>query len=388
MTTKELKKKGKAAEAGALLAAAASGADLRYVGGRPVSFVHCSVASAASLRRALRRRLPIVAIVDKDTSDETAWSLRGSWSAAPEADPLSTVDVERLNRPLIALLLEGADAGALAPAGEGPDIVIAVRGDGDGGDVDLAVADVAGAEAAIAEALVVLQSVTHGRGTVVPPAPGSLTDVVPFELDGAYDMTDVVARLVDGGRTVPIARPHAAGVSTALASIGGIPVGIMASRPERDQGRLDSAEIRRIERFVRLTGALRLPLVSLVDTAGERWSDSADLLGALRDALLAVQSPATPKCVVITGRAYGLGAALMGAVAARADYVVAWARADLAGRAYTEDDELGPLATSPFAAVEAAVIHEVLEPDATRQALIDVLGSLTTVGADEGSDGH
>ena len=81
------------------------------------------------------------------------------------------------------------------------------------------------------------------------------------------------------------------------------------------------------------------------------------------------------KIVVVTGRAIGLGATVMGAVGARADVVLPWPRAAfaLADPIATNGTGATTRAASAMRAAVAGDLMDVISPDDTRQKIIEML---------------
>ena len=113
----------------------------------------------------------------------------------------------------------------------------------------------------------------------------------------------------------------------------------MASEPAHGEALVGLELCAKLARFVRLCDAFHVPLVYLVDLpagegAGEQAvpGDSGDvaIMSAVMETVDYTQRATVPKVVLLTGGAYGLAAALLGAVDARSDCVLAWPRATIA----------------------------------------------------------
>ncbi|MBQ8536085.1 MAG: methylmalonyl-CoA carboxyltransferase, partial [Clostridia bacterium] len=79
---------------------------------------------------------------------------------------------------------------------------------------------------------------------------------------------ELMAALADNGAYVELNKEFGRSLRTVLARLGGRSVGIVCSRPNEDEGRLDAAACQKAARFVRLCDCYSLPVVSLVDTKG------------------------------------------------------------------------------------------------------------------------
>jgi len=212
-----------------------------------------------------------------------------------------------------------------------------------------------------------------------PPRPGpSLIELVPFAIDGAYDAEAVLAAVVDGGRWVELAAGAAPEVLTAVARLGGRPVGVTVSNPAHDGGRLTPAGCARVERLLDWCERGGRPWVSLVDSAGVAAAPTGpDAAGQeiLRRAAARARSAEVTKLAVVVGRAVGLAATVLGAVGARADLVLPWPRAQLSLTPPPpgfDPAEAARLAAADRAATEGDLL-DVIHPDETRARLIELL---------------
>jgi hypothetical protein len=221
----------------------------------------------------------------------------------------------------------------------------------------------------------------------LPPQDGDLLDLVPFPIDETYDMATVLRTLVDGGDWLTLRSGTAPEVITGLARLDGRAVGLVASRPAIGRGRLTAAGCVKIAHCVRLCDAFHLPLLFLVDTeglaSGEEMGDRLTL-DVVSAAVRRTYAATVPKCAVVTGRAYGLAALVLGATGARADYVAAWPRAEIALGAPEEAAAVpgAPPATALheraaiMRAAQSGAVLDVIHPAATRAVLIEMLDLL------------
>lgn len=90
---------------------------------------------------------------------------------------------------------------------------------------------------------------------------------------GPYPVHPVIEALVDDASFVELRAPFAESVVVGFARLGNRNVGIIASNPAIDAGRIDEHAAQKISRHVELCDSWELPIVSLVDTAGTvtRW---------------------------------------------------------------------------------------------------------------------
>lgn len=343
---------------------------LGRVDGRPVSVVvppadaaARATSVAAALEVAARRRSPLIVV---DLHQHAAGTAAGAGSAplplAVRPDPWV---------PIVAI---GNDPWAVA----GADLAVLIGTDGP------RARRAATAEAAAELARRFLANLGPNPAPSAGPALGNaLTELVPFETGAAYDIDAVLDAIVDAPGVLALEDDVDRGIRLGLARLGGRPVGVVASDPAIDGGRLGRAACRGLVRLVELCTAARLPLLSLVDSAGLRAAPTGDeptgdeLVRALR----AMWAAPVLKVVVVLGRAHGPAAALLGAVGVRADVVAAWPRARFAG----PDPDAPPAGTGPaFAAAptDAASVWQaardgalldVIAPAETRGRLLEVL---------------
>src|SRR2546427_7563574 len=95
-----------------------------------------------------------------------------------------------------------------------------------------------------------------------------LLDVVPDEPTKAYDMHDVIRRVVDDGEFLEVHRDFAGNLLVGLARLGGRPVGIVANQPAALAGVLDINASIKGARFIRFCDAFNVPLVTFEDVPG------------------------------------------------------------------------------------------------------------------------
>ena len=91
---------------------------------------------------------------------------------------------------------------------------------------------------------------------------------MPATPTGGYDVRDVARAIVDDGELLELRARWAPNLVTALATIGGDPVGIVANQPVAIAGTLDIAASQKGARFVGFCDAMNLPILTLVDTPG------------------------------------------------------------------------------------------------------------------------
>jgi methylmalonyl-CoA decarboxylase subunit alpha len=199
-----------------------------------------------------------------------------------------------------------------------------------------------------------------------------LLDVLPASNRQAYDMYDVIRRIVDHGEWFDLKPKFARTIITCLARMGGRPVGIVASQPKHLGGILDNDSADKAARFVNLCNAFSLPLVFLVDVPGFMVGTKVEAAGIIRHGakmLYAVANATVPKITVVVRKAYGAGYYVMNGRAYEPDLIVAWPSAEIS-------------VMGPEGAVEIVFrkqIEEADDPAARRAELIEAYRGLIDV---------
>jgi acetyl-CoA carboxylase carboxyltransferase component len=140
--------------------------------------------------------------------------------------------------------------------------------------------------------------------------PYSLDDVIPDEPNEAYDVHEVVDRVVDRDSFVEVKPDFGPELVTGLGRIDGQVVGVVANNPEHVSGAIfpDSAD--KGAGFVWTCDAYNIPLVYLCDTPGYMIGSQVEKEGVLRKGrkfIYATSNAQVPKFCVITRKAYGAG---------------------------------------------------------------------------------
>src|SRR3954454_17602919 len=160
----------------------------------------------------------------------------------------------------------------------------------------------------------------------------ALYDIVPTAPRRAYDARKVVEAVVDNGDFLEMKPQWARNVVTALARVGGHPVGILANQPMVLGGALDVNSADKAARFTGLCDAFGIPLVFLMDVPGFIVGSAVEKQGIIRHGakmLFAISEATVPKITVVMRKAYGAGYFVMNGTAYEADYIVAWPTAEI-----------------------------------------------------------
>ncbi|WP_182379406.1 carboxyl transferase domain-containing protein [Nocardioides sp. WS12] len=162
----------------------------------------------------------------------------------------------------------------------------------------------------------------------------SLDDAVPANLRVGYDMSEVVAGIVDDDSVVALKSAFAPNLLTALARIEGRPIGIIANQPLSKAGMLDAAAADKAARLVSLCDAFGLPILVLMDLPGMAVGAEAEQSGLARSSArlsLELGAATVPTFTVVVRKGYGGGYVMMsGGRTFHPELVVAWPHAETA----------------------------------------------------------
>ncbi len=179
------------------------------------------------------------------------------------------------------------------------------------GVVDVLVEDEA---AAVAMARRYLSYFGDDAGTAAHDDQRVLRHLVPENRLRGYDVRPVIQTLCDTGSVLELRAQFGIGVLTALARLGGRPVGVLANNPRHLGGAIDADAADKATSFLRLCQAHRLPVVTLIDTPGFMVGPEAEKTGTVRRfgaMFIAGARLSVPVCAVVLRKAYGLGAMAM-----------------------------------------------------------------------------
>jgi acetyl-CoA carboxylase carboxyltransferase component len=225
-----------------------------------------------------------------------------------------------------------------------------------------------------------------------------LRDVVPASPSASYDVRDVVRAVVDDGEHLELRPGWAPQLVTALAAVGGAPVGVVASQPRALAGTLDIVASQKGARFVRFCDAFNLPVVTLVDTPGFLPGKDLEWRGMIRhgaELAFAYAEASVPRICLVLRKAYGGAYIVMDSKGIGNDVCLAWPSAEIAvmgargavqilNRGVDEDerqrleDRYAEELLTPWVAAERGFVDEVVDPADTRAALHRALVALRT----------
>ncbi|MBI3522543.1 MAG: acyl-CoA carboxylase subunit beta [Chloroflexi bacterium] len=229
-----------------------------------------------------------------------------------------------------------------------------------------------------------------------------LDTLVPDQASKAYDMREVIRRVVDDGNTLEVHEGWAQNIICAFARLDGRSVGVVAQQPMVLAGVLDIDASIKAARFVRFCDAFNIPLVTFVDVPGFLPGTAQEHAGIIRNGaklLYAYAEATVPKLTLITRKAYGGAYDVMSSKHLRGDYNVAWPSAEIAvmgpegavnilygdelAKAKDPNARRAELVTeyteryaNPYVAAARGYLDDVIEPHKTRPRLIDALRAL------------
>lgn len=134
----------------------------------------------------------------------------------------------------------------------------------------------------------------------------------------ATDAQALLATLADNGQTIALYGDYDANVTTVLARLGGVTVGMIYA-----QNTLTAKGARKAARMVSLCDSFSMPVITLVDAQGVEQTADPELAGALARLASAYINATCPKISVVVGKAYGAAFTWMGSRALGADLSLA-----------------------------------------------------------------
>jgi acetyl-CoA carboxylase carboxyltransferase component len=245
------------------------------------------------------------------------------------------------------------------------------------GQIDLAVDSDEEAWAAVRRWLSYLPSNAWEQAPRTQPAPSDHDadlDRWPERSLSERDVLTLVSSIVDAGSWFELRPRLGLGTRTGFARVDGWSVGVIASDPRADDGRIDAAACEKVARLVMLCDSFNVPVVSLIDSAGLARDDEPEqerLLPRFVRLRQALHLASCPRLLVVTGRADGLPFAAAAASGWATDGAYAWPGAS----AGSEGTESGP-ARDIEQAAGVYGFDEVIAPTATRGVLVGDLARL------------
>jgi propionyl-CoA carboxylase beta chain len=229
-----------------------------------------------------------------------------------------------------------------------------------------------------------------------------LNYIVPANPNQPYDMKEIIAKIADKGQFLEVHKQFAQNIIVGFIHLGGRSVGVIANQPAVMAGVLDIDSSKKAARFIRFCDAFNIPILTLEDVPGfmpgahQEWGgiimNGAKLLYAYCEATV-------PKVTVITRKAYGGAYDVMNSKHVRGDLNYAWPTAELAVMGakgaveiiFKKEIESSPdpekreaelieqfndKFCNPYIAASYGYIDDVIEPQFTRERLIEAFNLL------------
>ena len=235
-----------------------------------------------------------------------------------------------------------------------------------------------------------------------------LDTLIPDSPNQPYDMHAVIEAVVDEGEFLEVQPLFAPNIIIGFARVDGESVGIVANQPLQMAGTLNIDAGEKAARFVRFCDSFSIPILTLVDVPGYLPGTDQEWAGVIRRGaklLYAYAEATVPLVTVITRKAYGGAYIVMGSKQLGADINLAWPTAEIAvmggqgavnilfreeiRKAQEEGKDIAKVrdqlaqeytynVASPFLAAERGELDGIIEPAATRTAIVKSLRALKT----------
>ncbi len=223
-------------------------------------------------------------------------------------------------------------------------------------------------------------------------------ECIPASSVGGYDVRDVARAIVDDHELLELRTHWAPNLVTALATIGGRTVGIVANQPVAIAGTLDIPASQKGARFVALCDAMGIPLLTLVDTPGFYPGKDLEWRGMIRHGAqlaFAYARATVPRVAVVLRKAYGGAYIVMDCRTMGSDLYLAWPSAEIAvmgARGAVEvlhrrkgperraelEQEYEERFLNPYVAADRGAVDAVIDPADTRREVAAALDLLAT----------
>jgi propionyl-CoA carboxylase beta chain len=225
-----------------------------------------------------------------------------------------------------------------------------------------------------------------------------LRQMIPGSSTSSYDVRHIIGAVADEGDVLELRPMWAPQLVTALISVGGMPVGVVANQPRSMAGTLDIPASQKGARFVRFCDAFNIPLLTLVDTPGFLPGKDLEWRGMIRhgaELAFAYAEATVPRVCLVLRKAYGGAYIVMDSKGMGNDICLAWPSAQIAVMGErgavqilhrgASEEEVRRLEASyaeefltPWVAAERGFVDEVIDPADTRAGVHRALVMLAT----------
>ena len=219
----------------------------------------------------------------------------------------------------------------------------------------------------------------------------SLDTLVPTNPNKAYDIKELILKVVDEEDFFELQPRHAENIVIGFARMRGSTVGIVANQPLVLAGCLDIKSSIKAARFVRFCDCFNIPIVTFVDVPGFLPGTAQEYGGIIKHGaklLYAYAEATVPKVTIITRKAYGGAYDVMSSKHLRGDVNFAWPSAEIAvmgpkgaveiifrqnlgdeEKIARQTEEYRRKFANPFVAGSRGFIDDVIQPSTTRQRI-------------------
>ncbi len=226
--------------------------------------------------------------------------------------------------------------------------------------------------------------------------------IVPEDPTQAYNMKEIIWRVMDNGEFLEEHEHYAPNIVTGFARLDGRSVGIVAQQPSISAGVIDIDASIKAARFVRFLDAFNIPIITFTDVPGYMPGVDQEYGGIIKHGakmIYAYSEATVPKVTVITRKAYGGAYIAMSSKHLRGDISFAWPTAEIAvmgpdgavniihretiAKSEKPDETRSQLVAeyvekfaNPYVAASLGYIDDVIDPRETRPRLIKALEML------------
>jgi propionyl-CoA carboxylase beta chain len=161
----------------------------------------------------------------------------------------------------------------------------------------------------------------------------SLDTLVPNNPNKAYDMKELILKVVDDTDFFELQPDYAKNMVIGFGRMEGSTVGFVANQPLVLAGCLDIKSSIKAARFVRFCDAFNIPIITFVDVPGFMPGTAQEYGGIIKHGaklLYAFAEATVPKVTLITRKAYGGAYDVMSSKHLRGDVNLAWPSAEIA----------------------------------------------------------
>ena len=213
-----------------------------------------------------------------------------------------------------------------------------------------------------------------------------LNRIIPDDSNVAYDVKDVIRKIVDYGEMFELNQDWAKNLVTGFARMNGSTVGIVANQPNQSAGVLDIESSCKGSRFVRFCDCFNIPIITFVDVPGFLPGTNQEYGGIIRHGaklMYAYAEATVPKITVILRKSYGGAYCVMSPTHLRGDSFYAWPSGEIAvmgakgaveiikkgGDIERETENYEKMFNNPLIAAEKGYLDDIIKPQQTRKII-------------------